>query len=557
MQRKTFLEIWDDIESKLQTGANVVTQAHGSASKHLQMANKKMKGGKLMKGIGYASRFAPLITESVKIGLVKKKMDMLKEELIRELDQHQVTKHNKQPLDTKTCDKILKKELKEMKQYLSQQISQRGRTIVTTGFKIVGQELKKHTISCGKEVVTHKIKGHMDMRQLKKYESKLSSERSEENITKYEGKLNRLMSRTRNPKVFAHLIEHHNAKLGPAFAIPTLEKKIGRPIKLVNEDGEPLLNVQGQPVKGEPLEIKFIPGKGIQPGHFYVDGESFSVHQHGNDCLIHAAMKGAVYSASDIRKEIASACKTRSHPCYDYIRSGVARNYVEIALIGAGRPGWWSVSYPFLEAYGKKVQGFSNLEDCNRFSPDGLKGLRDLKLDICHILSWNDISNNIWHDLNTKRVVHLNRLLKLLPTIQDVKAGTSIFGTGVEQNIFLKTYDGNNGYINGASRAREIVKSFSKSGKMNCFDHKELEFYLHSAPGNLRLGDASTNRKIKKSMDHNPNERRSANIYKIFQGCKSFSKPKKDAEGRIMTSYYPVKKSKSGRQEIKKTVKKV
>ena len=560
MQRKTFLEIWDYIESKLQIGANVATQAYGSASKHLQMANKKIKGKGLMKGIGYASRFAPLITETIKIGLVKEKMDLLKKELIQELDQHIVTERDKGLLNPKACKEILKKELSEMKQYLSQGISQRGRTIVTTCLQIVGQELKKHSIIWGKEIVIHKIKSHMDMRQLKKYERKLSTARYEENhsiVAKYERKLIRLMSCTHSPKVFAHLIEHHSVELGPAYAIPTLEMITGRRIKLVSNDGKPLLNMQEQHVTGEPIEIKFIPRKGSQPGHFFAGGESFSFDQHGNDCLIHAAMKGAGktdYIALDIRKKIASACKNRNHPCYNYIKSGIARNYVEIALIGAGRPQWWSPVYPFLKAYGEEVQGISGLENWNRFNPDGKSGLRYMNLDICHILSWNDMLSiiNDGSKTNGGGVDSLNKLVNFfLPTIEDVQEERSIFNKSKGREIFLNVYKNDQNYIKGASRAREIVKSFSKPDKKNDSDRKELEKYLYSAPGNLRLGDASINRKIKKSMDHNPDEQRSQIIYEEFQGCKHFSEPKKDEKGGIMTSYYPVKNEKMNKKRKK------
>ena len=81
------------------------------------------------------------------------------------------------------------------------------------------------------------------MKKLNKYERKLLAAKSEEDnsvVKKYEKKLSKLMSRTRNPKVYAALIQHHNAELGPGFAIPALETKIGRPIKLVSEDGQHL-----------------------------------------------------------------------------------------------------------------------------------------------------------------------------------------------------------------------------------------------------------------------------------------------------------------------------
>ena len=545
MQRKTFLEIWDDIESKLRTGANVVTQAHGNASKHLQMVNKSIKGKRLMKGIGYASRFAPLISESVKIGLVGKKMDLLKEELMGELTKHRATNQHTEHLDKAACSEILKKEFEEMKNYLRQQISQRGRMIVTTGLQILGQELKKRAITSGKQVWTHKIKGHMDMKKLMRYKRKEAEAHSEKNpskVAKYEVKLQRLMSRTRNPKIFAHLIEHHDAQLGPAFAIPALEKMIKRPIKLVNEEGEQLLNVHQQYATCEPLVVKFIPGKGTQPGHFYVGSESFSVVQLGNDCLIHAVMKGAGqidYTPSGVRSEIAIACKDRHHPCYEYIRSGIARNYVAVGLIGAGRPTWWPVIYPFLKAYGTEVQGISDLHNCKKFNENGKLGLRAMKLDICHILSWSDIENV----LNTRDRDKLNSLLALMPSIDEVREGKSVFGVGKGQKVFLREYKDNPQYENGVIQVRRIKEEFCVRGEMTESNKKELVYYLHSAPANLRLGDARMNRRIKQALDYCRGEQRSENIRKKFKGCST--EPKRDKDGKMMTSFH-----------VKKTIKK-
>ena len=96
--RKSFLEIWDQIKSKVYSVANVGTQAHANATKHLQMCNKKLKGKGVMRSIGYVSRFAPFITESVKIGLIKEKMKQLKEELKQELDEHHIAEHTEQSL---------------------------------------------------------------------------------------------------------------------------------------------------------------------------------------------------------------------------------------------------------------------------------------------------------------------------------------------------------------------------------------------------------------------------------------------------------------------------
>ena len=355
MQQNTFLEILDNIESASQKGLKIGTRAHGSVAEQYTMVGKNVKGKGVVKALGYVSQFNLLVTKPVKIGLVKRKMAILKEKLINELERHHCQIPEKQKIPQETRDKILAEELKQMKEILRDEISQRGKVIVSTGLNIIGQQLKKHITALGKEFRVHKFKGHMDMKKLKENEKKLLAAKSEKDrsvVKDYEKKLSKLMSRTRNPKVYAALIEHHNAELGPGFAIPALETKIGRPIKLVSEDGATLMNAQNSLVKGDPLVITFTPATESQPGHFYVGGQSFSVDHHGNDCLIHAVMKSSgssEYSTSEVRKYIANCCindkydarphdrnskgiKREPHPCYSNIRSGIASNYVQIGL---------------------------------------------------------------------------------------------------------------------------------------------------------------------------------------------------------------------------------
>ena len=543
-QQNTFLEIWDDIENKVKTGAGVVTQAHGNASKHLQMCNKKLKGKGLMKGIGYVSRFAPLITESVKTGMVQKKMDLLKKSLKRELLQHHIVEHDKESLDDAEIERIKQQEIRSMKQSLSQQVSQRGRTIVTTGLQIVGQELQKHTIKIGKNVVVHQIKGRMDMRRLQQYEQKLRVAKSDENrsmISKYEKKLHKLMSRTRNPKVFARMIEHHDALLGPAFAIPTLEKKIGRPIRIVNEDGEPLLNVQQQHAEGEPVFVTFSPGHGDQSvGHYSVAGKIFSFDDHGNNCLINAVMTGAGvtdFEATKVRSDIAQACLDSKHPCHSYIKSGIAHNYVEIGLVGAGR-NWWKGIYPFLFQLGQNTQKFQvNLKQCKKFDSSGTMTLKYMKLDVCHIISSRDINAMIQHDLEMKTPTNMHHLLTLYPTVQEVEKGQSHFRNDSAKDDFVSVFKNDNEYSLRVKKVKEIVQNFEKTGRMEESDHTRLKSLLDSAPANLRLGNASMNRRIGRHMDYNQKEARSRSMHAMFNMCTGFTPPKKNTEGEIVSSY--------------------
>lgn len=244
----------------------------------------------------------------------------------------------------------------------------------------------------------------------------------------------------------------------PAFAIPALEKMIGRPIQLVNEEGKPLLNIQEQHVSGEPLIVKFTPAVGSQPGHFYVGHESFSIGELGDNCLIHAVMKGADrkdYTASDVRKEIALSCKDKHHPCYRMIRSGIAHNYLEIGLVGAGRPGWWNVGNPFSVNYGVEVQGRPDLEQWNLYNKEGELTLRNARLDRCHIISWNNIETILTNAIAKENIGDLIRLSRLLPTVDEVDKGNcKIFCDSDGKQIFVDSLKGTK-YDDGVNEVRK------------------------------------------------------------------------------------------------------
>ena len=128
------------------------------------------------------------------------------------------------------------------------------------------------------------------------------------------------------------MIEHHNAKLGPAFAIPALEKKFNRKILVVDESGKPMTSFKHCSEKS-PITIKFIPQKGDQPAKFCFGDKKFTPNQHGNDVFIHAVLAGVgqpEIDAHEIRKDIAKACTTKDHPSCDYIKSGVAGNLMKM-----------------------------------------------------------------------------------------------------------------------------------------------------------------------------------------------------------------------------------
>ena len=559
LQRHTFLDLWDKIESGAQKGTSVLTQAHGQASSHLRMRGEKLKGQKFMKGIGYVSRFAPLVTETMKSGMVKIKMEKVKTALKHDLEQRPATEHGQLPLDEARIKEIKDKEIAAMKQYLSQEVSQRGRTIATTGLQIVSQELRKRTKESIKEYVFDPLKGHIDIRRLKNYERKLEASKSDNNrsqIKKYERKLQKLMTRTCSPKVFARMIEHHNALLGPAFAVPALEKLIDLPIRIVTEDGKAVLNVQQQLVGGNPIEITFIPGKGDRPGHYIFGKERFSPRQHGNDCLIHAVLEGAGrkdMDAGQVRIHIAEACLDLNHPCHDYIKRGIARNYVRIGVVGGVKytgDGFTEKApwYPHMDKFllndwkSNPDNATNSGIDISKWTRAGGSATLDkLGLNRCHRIAEKPIQNSVERAItDPTKVVDLKLLRKeLLPTISEVEAGQSHF-KGDAKKAFLDTYKGTDYGKSYTRQVNETIQIINRWGNNKPGDYLKLVKHLSNSPLNVSLGHASTNQSIASSMamDFNPGEHRSEGLWKTFKNKEGFPSPEKTAKGNYKTSFF-------------------
>lgn len=521
---------------------------------------EKIKGSGLIKYIEYVSSFAPLVTEPVKTGLVKKKMNSIKEGLINKLKQRHGTKNHGGPFNSSEVDKILKKELKEMKQHLSNQISQRGRRIVTTSLNIMGKSLEQIAESSGRTIIDRMWNNNTDVNisaieQSVKHESISSKKPSR--VMKHEYSLKKLMTHKYSPEIYADLIEHHDTTI-PGLAIPVLEMKIGRPIKLLDEAGGTLFdNVYGH-IKGDPLEIKSVSSMGMYPT-FFVGSESFSLDVFGKDNLIHAVMKGAGhidYNPKNVRREIASACRDKNHPCYTYFENGSAPKYLDMEVISAGksasrrsRPAWHSSINKFLRNYGTNVQKIPELDKWNRVNQNGELGLKDMQLDICHILSWKNVTFLIDNALETKKADNLQKILHFMPTFEDVKEGRSIFGKKEGRDIFIDACDDEE-YRQRAHQARDIVNKFAVTGKMDHRDKARLEGIMYNAPGNVRLGHSGKNRRIKDSLDYCPDEERSRNILKEFKDCEGFKGPMKNEDGTLLTSFY-VEESKLNVQDTK------
>jgi preprotein translocase subunit SecA len=561
LQQQNLLEIWDTVEDTTLKGANVITQAHGQATSHLLMCGDKLKGQRFMKGVRVVSHFAPFVTEMLKSGMVVRKMSEVNKALKCDLEKHTKNEYeHEQPQLDETRQKEIKKmvdqEILAIKRYLSQEISQRGQKIVRMGLQMVGQKVKRYAIKVGKTCVAD-LRESEDITKLRKYEQKLELAKSEERgsrIKKYEGKLQKLMTRTRSPKVFAHMIEHHGALLGPAFAVPALERMVKRPIRIVNEEGKELLNVQHH-AGGESIEIKFVPGKDGAPGHYYLDGkEKYAPQQHGNDCLIYAVLAGAGRSdvdANQVRSEIARACQDSTHPCHDYIKRGIARNYVHIGLVGgaikfeegtySGKAMWYKHMDHYLLEEMKLMpkEKIPGIDIKNWTFANGEKTLTSLGLDRCHRLSERSIQGMIEHAVDTGD----NSLIKdlrnhLLPSFEDVECGNSFFENEAKE-AFLKTYSkGSNKeqYIKQIERTEKCIDNWTSltfcdavSGQLPKESMEILERLardLSNAPINVSLGDASANRAIGKAMDYTPGSPRSEGLRKTFSDKPGFNPPR-------------------------------
>ena len=524
----TFLELWDTLEHNAKRGVDVVTQGHGQAASHLRMCGEKLKGRTVMKYIGYISRFAPLVTEMLKAGIIPIKMIKVKDAIVHDLEQQCTNDKHKQSQSDETIKEIqdiIDQEISATKHYLSQEMSQRGQTIVKTGLHILSQEARKRTIKFGTECVVHPLLEHIDLNQLMKYEQKLKaakSDQSDSQIKKYKRKLEKLMKRTCSPKVFAHLIEHHDAQLGPAFAVPALETLVKRPIRIVTGDGKELLNVAHH-ADGEPIEITFIPEKGDAPGHYIFGEKEFTPQQDGNNCLIHAVLAGAgglEMDAGQVRKDIAKACYNQKHPCHDYIKYGIARNYVRIGMVGAG------YDHNSNKFDSKKAYWHADIKACatlelGMHSP----GIDPKETHLCHRVSEQSIKDMVEDDIRkdcSKVKVMLKYFYPLPHEVRDNKESSLLDGQSREAFLRMYGHDGpcKKRYLKRREDTVKCVKRWNEAtsdrGKYRGTFNRLIKD-LSNSPINVSRGDPTRNRRTGKYMDYQCGEPRSERLLKIFK----------------------------------------
>ena len=332
LKQTTFVDLWDSIEENATRIIGVVAQGSFQA-------------------LNLISQIASLISEMLKAVQIVASVSATRDDLIRALDESFIDQSDSTTDIThedtdKKLQAIVRNELTTIKDHFAQKISERCEGVVRKTVNLAGQQLKKGIISVGTKLsIKAKEKYHewhfqrleQHHETIRKNDS-LDTESKQSQLHECREKMKKCMSRTRSPKIFAKMIKEHNAELGHAFATPALEILFNKKIVVVGEDGTPLMNVKHHS-DGDTIVVKHIPATETEPAHFYYGDKKFSPEQGSeNNCLIHAVQEALPpeqrRSPKEIRDHIAKACLTKGHPCNQYIKSGIARNYVHIGLVG-------------------------------------------------------------------------------------------------------------------------------------------------------------------------------------------------------------------------------
>jgi len=385
MQETSFTKILDKYDKLAFKALTVFSRGYNQAAKKLQMKGGGLAGKAVMKGLGIFRRCAPLATEGAKIGLVKCEIELFQKAFIEELEKanaqaeaaksaaaakasSESSEAEEADAEAKTqfaaattkadIDAIVDRQLKQLLNAFRDQVTQRTKSLARNVINQVTNRLQ----SFATDKLKHGYSTLCDRKRLDKLEkldleqSRASTKNYNTVAAKYQMQRAKILSHSRSPRVFAKLIRSHNAELGPAFAIPALERLSRCRIVVVDPDNKPLVGTDRHGVDGHVPIVKIIyhrhPNGGI--GHY--ESSTGENSQDGgpalsgvNNCLIAAvqaevrkANPGALHgSAQDIRNRIADLCEqkpteTQRNPIYDYICNGVAGNYIQIGMGGGG-----------------------------------------------------------------------------------------------------------------------------------------------------------------------------------------------------------------------------
>ena len=178
LNQHTLLDIWDSLESAAKTATDTVNQGHGQAAEHLKMCGEKLRGQSVMKVIALISRFAPLVTETLKGASLLLSIKALRSELIKALDQHITSDETKKSTSDSETEKkllgIVDSEIQIIKSHFTEEMSKRGQKLVKTSLTNLGKEIKKGGVRLGKKYVVKKKDG-LDMRRFEKHKEKLEA----------------------------------------------------------------------------------------------------------------------------------------------------------------------------------------------------------------------------------------------------------------------------------------------------------------------------------------------------------------------------------------------
>ncbi len=317
LQRHTFLDIWDSLalENKVKKADFGVEYAFQEIEEMIdsQIGHEGLEA--IAEILKFFIRFSPLISEGIKSGKITKRINKLIKELKTALRSH--IKNSKSNVDTtreKKIKLIASNEINHIQKDMQGQVRKRVMKIIKISNKMISEEFNNEiTENClfdpFEEQLEDAILNACPDEDLTVTPSDFNEE-CEQNMI-------RLLQNTRNPDIFAHTIKEHAVTLTPEFVIPALETQMKRMIILKNTDGTLVGNIQHQS-ENDPITV-------FQDQFGYTTNtERFTPSEHGKNCLI-IAIQG---SEELFKAGIASVCKQKNHPCYEYIMCGIAHRMV-------------------------------------------------------------------------------------------------------------------------------------------------------------------------------------------------------------------------------------
>ena len=257
--------------------------------------------------------------------------------------QKEVSKMTKkaQKSDKKTSDEISIQWIAQWKGQIKTEVSDKiTSTIIEPVLNYVGHKLA----SKATKYVKNSCKSYREAKEWKafnkiKADKQKALEGSKDAIKdeihqKYDKEMVELLSKTKNPKLYAELVRE-GVPMG-VLGVKAISNALGHPIQVVNKDVSPSSEFPADPdpPPGKPIFIVFEPGKDGQTGHFPSENSKDPERQNGqsqdgrNDCLLEAvnAQEGKNISRDQVAKVIENDPFIQEH-----IRLGIDKHFIKRA----------------------------------------------------------------------------------------------------------------------------------------------------------------------------------------------------------------------------------